>query len=61
MYTVATFGFAQLIGIEALSAIPRTFFWIAAVAWCVVFLGMLRELLPSLRLSVVGAGSGNPE
>jgi tellurite resistance protein TehA-like permease len=61
MYTVATFGFAQLIGIEALSAIPRTFFWIAAGAWCVVFCGMMRELLRNLRLSVVGAGSGNPE
>ena len=52
MYTVATFGFAQLVGIAALSFVPRIFLWIAVAAWCVVFFGMLRDMIHNLRLSL---------
>ena len=55
MYTVATFGFAQLVGVAALSFIPRIFLWIAVAAWCVVFFGMLRDLVHNLRLSLAAA------
>jgi len=61
MYTVATLGFAQLVGITALFFIPRICLWIAVLAWCVVFFGMMRDLTRNLRLSVADAGGGNPE
>jgi len=49
------------VGITALFFIPRIFLWIAVLAWCVVFFGMMRDLTRNLRLSVAGAGGGNPE
>jgi hypothetical protein len=52
---VATFGFAQLVGMPALSFIPRIFLWIAVAAWCVVFFGMLRDLIHNRRLSLAAA------
>jgi tellurite resistance protein TehA-like permease len=52
MYTVATFGFAQQVGMPALSFVPRIFLWIAVAAWCVVFFGLLRDLAHDLRLSL---------
>ena len=62
MYTVATFGFAQLVGIAALSFISRIFLWIAVAAWWVVFFGMLRNLIHNLRLSLAAAsGRENAE
>ena len=61
MYTVATFSFAQLVGIAALFLIPRIFLWIAVAAWCVVFFGMLRNLIQRLRLALSGASGKNRE
>ena len=61
MYTVATFSFAQLVGIAALFLIPRIFLWIAVAAWCVVFFGMLRNLIQRLRLALSGAPGKNGE
>ena len=45
MYTAATWTFAQAIGAEFLTVVPRVFLWIAIVAWCMTFFGMMRYLL----------------
>jgi tellurite resistance protein TehA-like permease len=45
MYTAASFSFAQALGADFLLAVPRVFLWVAVAAWCVVFVGMLRDLL----------------
>lgn len=61
MYTVATFGFTQLVGVDRLSFIPRIFLWIAVAAWWVVFFGMLRDLIHNLRLSLAVPDRENAE
>jgi hypothetical protein len=61
MYTVATFGFVQLVCMPALSFIPRIFLWIAVAAWWVVFFGMLRDLIHNHRLSLAAAPGKNRE
>jgi len=50
MYTAATWTFAQAIGAEFLVVVPQVFLWIAIVAWCMTFFGMMRHLLRLLGI-----------
>jgi tellurite resistance protein TehA-like permease len=43
MYTTATWHLAHGLGLPFLDDIPRVFVWIALVAWCLTFAGMLRR------------------
>jgi tellurite resistance protein TehA-like permease len=52
MYTAATWTFAQAIGAEFLTPLPHMFLWLAIIAWCATFFGMLRHLFGLLRILV---------
>ena len=44
MYTAASWSFSQALGLPFLAVVPRIFVWIAIMAWCVTFAGMIRRL-----------------
>jgi tellurite resistance protein TehA-like permease len=43
MYTTASWHLAHQLDLGFLLAVPRFFVWIALVAWCLTFVGMLRR------------------
>jgi tellurite resistance protein TehA-like permease len=49
MYTAATWTFSEAIGAEFLRVVPQMFVWIALVAWCATFFGMMRHLFRVFR------------
>ena len=51
MYTAATWTFVQAIGAEFLTVVPQVFLWIAIVAWCMTFFGMMRYCFGLLCIS----------
>jgi tellurite resistance protein TehA-like permease len=49
MYTVATFRLAHAVDQLYLLAVPRVFLYFALAAWCVVFVGLIRNLASRIR------------
>lgn len=45
MYTACTFKMAEALEMEFLKPVPRYFIYIAITAWCLAFIGFLREVL----------------
>jgi tellurite resistance protein TehA-like permease len=56
MYTTASWNFAHVIGPSMLATVPRVFVWVAILAWCLTFAGMLRQLGGWHRDPVVPTG-----
>lgn len=48
MYTACTYRLAAAIGVDFLLVIPRSFIYLAFLAWIVVFAGLIRRILGSL-------------
>jgi tellurite resistance protein TehA-like permease len=57
MYAAATLTFAQTIGVEFLTPVPRFFFWVAITAWCITFFGMMRRLAGVVPILIGGQAS----
>ena len=49
MYSACTWQLGRVMELGFLSALSRTFFWIALAAWSVVFVGMSRSIARMLR------------
>lgn len=49
MYTVCTYRLANTINAPFLLAIPRVFVFAAMIAWCIVFIGMVSQLIRLLK------------
>ena len=52
MYTVCTYRLAQVAELDFLFAVPRVFVWVAFAAWLVTFIGLVKSLFSSVRISV---------
>jgi tellurite resistance protein TehA-like permease len=57
MYAAATLTFAQTIGAEFLTPVPRFFFWVAIAAWCLTVFGMMRRLAGVVLILIGGQAS----
>jgi tellurite resistance protein TehA-like permease len=49
MYTACTFRLAHVVDAPTLMFIPRTFIYVALLAWAVTFVGLVRHLTGSVR------------
>jgi tellurite resistance protein TehA-like permease len=48
MYTVATFNMAKAMDLEFLSLVPRSFIYLALLAWLATFVGLIHSLASRL-------------
>lgn len=56
MYTVCTYRLAEALDIPFVRPIPRTFVYVALVAWALTFIGLLRTIFRGLfRRAGMGA------
>lgn len=55
MYTTGTFRLAEVLRLDFLMVVPRSFVWIALIVWLTVFIGMAHQLTTAWRPNSVVA------